>query len=269
MNKVRILAVAPYEGMCDVLTSVAAGHDDVELTVLVGNMERGAEAVARCDQSRYDVIISRGGTAQLLQDVANLPIVEIELTPIDIRNALSQVSGSNRQFAVAGFPSIVEAAATLSDILNMGIQIVPIRDDSEARTVLPQLRQQGVELLLCDMVGMEAAPAAGLEGVLITSGVKGIEDALNKAATYFSSEDRAQLAAAVFDGELAALGENLVVLNAGGQIVHFNCFDSRTLRDAMAHPEKYPDPMISAHVFHGRLGISAVKIQIIIHIFAL
>ena len=29
--------------------------------------------------------------------------------------------------------------------------------------------------------------------------------------------------------------------NAGGQIVHFNCFDSRTLRDAMAHPEKYPD----------------------------
>ena len=219
MNKVRFLAVAPYEGMCDVLTSVAAGHDDVELTVLVGNMERGAEAVARCDQSRYDVIISRGGTAQLLQDVANLPIVEIELTPIDIRNALSQVSGSNRQFAVAGFPSIVEAAATLSDILNMGIQIVPIRDDSEARTVLPQLRQQGVELLLCDMVGMEAAPAAGLEGVLITSGVKGIEDAISKAATFFSSEDRAQLAAAVFDGELAALGENLVVLNAGGQIV--------------------------------------------------
>ena len=219
LNKVRILAVAPYEGMRDVLSSVAAGRDDVELTVVVGNMERGADAVTRCDQSRYDVIISRGGTAQLIQDVANLPIVEIELTPIDIRNALSQVSGSNRQFAVAGFPSIVEAAATLSDILNMGIQIVPIRDDSEARTVLPQLRQQGVELLLCDMVGMEAAPAAGLEGVLITSGVKGIEDALNKAATYFSSEDRAQLAAAVFDGELAALGENLVVLSGSGQVV--------------------------------------------------
>ena len=27
----------------------------------------------------------------------------------------------------------------------------------------------------------------------------------------------------------------------GGQIVHFNCFDAALLRDAMAHPEKYPD----------------------------
>ncbi len=219
MNKVRILAVAPYEDMREVLTSVAAGRDDVEVTTVVANMERGAAYVERCDQSRYDVIVSRGGTARLIQDVADLPVIEIELTPLDIRNALSQVSCRNRKFAVAGFPSIVEAAATLSDILNMGIQIVTIRDDAEARSVLPLLRQQGVELLLCDMVGMEAAPDVGLEAVLITSGVKGIEDALNRAVTYFSSVDRAKLAAAVYDAELDALGENLVVLNAGGQIV--------------------------------------------------
>lgn len=27
----------------------------------------------------------------------------------------------------------------------------------------------------------------------------------------------------------------------GGQCIHFNCFSAATLRDAMAHPEKYPD----------------------------
>ena len=219
MRKVRILAVAPYDGMRDVLSSVAAGRDDVEVTTVVANMERGADYVAHCDQSRYDVIVSRGGTARLIEEVADLPVIEIELTPYDIHSALSQVSGVNRNFAVAGFPSIVEAAATLSDILNTGIQAIPIRDDAEARAVFPLLRQQGIELLLCDVGGMEAAPEFGLETVLITSGVKGIEDALNKAATYFSSVDRARLAAAVYDAELAALGENLVVLNAAGQIV--------------------------------------------------
>lgn len=201
------------------LSSVAAWRDDVEVTTVVANMERGAAYVAHCDQSRYDVIVSRGGTARLIEEVADLPVIEIELTPYDIRSALSQVTGLNRNFAVAGFPSIVEAAATLSDILNLGIQIVPIRDDTEARTVLPLLKQQGIELLLCDMVGMEAAAAVGLEAVLITSGVKGVEDALNKAATYFSSVDRARLAADIYDAELAAYGENLVVLNAGGQVV--------------------------------------------------
>ena len=63
MRKVRILAVAPYDGMRDVLSSVAAGRDDVEVTTVVANMERGADYVAHCDQSRYDVIVSRGGTA--------------------------------------------------------------------------------------------------------------------------------------------------------------------------------------------------------------
>ena len=219
MSKVRILAVAPYEGMKDVIESIAAARDDIEVTTVVGNMEKGAALVQHCDQSRYDVIISRGGTARLVQEVSSLPLIEIELTPYDIRNALSLVSGANRRFAVAGFPSIVEAAATLCDILDIDIQSVIIHDGAEARQVLPQLKAQGVELLLCDMVGVEAAPAAGLDTVLITSGVKGLEDALNKAVTYFSSFNRAKLASAVYEAELLAQGESLVVLNAGGQIL--------------------------------------------------
>ena len=43
LSKVRILLVAPYEGMRDVVRSVAAARDDIEVTTLVGNMERGAD----------------------------------------------------------------------------------------------------------------------------------------------------------------------------------------------------------------------------------
>ena len=205
--------------MKDVIESIAAARDDIEVTTVVGNMERGAALVQHCDQSRYDVIISRGGTAKLVQEISSLPLIEIELTPYDIRNALSLVSGTSQRFAVAGFPSIVEATATLCDILDLDIPSVIIHDGAEARRVLPQLKAQGVELLLCDMVGMEAAPAAGLDTVLITSGVKGLEDALNKAAHYFSSFNRAKLASAVYEAELQAQGESLVVLNAAGQIL--------------------------------------------------
>ena len=219
MSKVKVLAVAPYEGMRDVITSVVAARDDVEVTTVVGNMERGAAIVKICDQGLYDVIISRGGTAKLVRDVANIPVIEIELTPYDIRNALAAVSGRKRKFAVAGFPSIAEAARSLCDIMNIGIDIVTIHDNAEARRTLPQLREQGVELLLCDMVGVEAAPDVGLETVLITSGVKGIEDALNKAVTYFSSFGRARLASEIQAAELQAAGQSMAVISASGQVV--------------------------------------------------
>ena len=81
MSKVRILLVAPYEGMRDVVRSVAAARDDIEVTTLVGNMERGADLVRKCDQELYDVILSRGGTADYIREVANIPVIEIELTP--------------------------------------------------------------------------------------------------------------------------------------------------------------------------------------------
>ncbi len=220
MNKVKILVIAPYEGMKDVIASIAAARDDIEVTILVGNMERGAALVEHCDQSRYDVIISRGGTARLIQEVSSLPLIEIELTPHDIRNALSQISGDSHSFAVAGFPNIVEATSTLCELLDISIPSYIIHDDAEARRILPQLKAQGINLLLCDMVGMEAAPEAGLDTVLITSGVKGLEDALNKAVTYFSSSNRARLATAIYEAELSARGESLVVMNAAGQFVY-------------------------------------------------
>lgn len=219
MSKVKVLAVAPYEAMKDVIASVAAARDDVEVTTVVGNMERGAAIVKICDQGLYDVIISRGGTAKHVREVANIPVIEIELTPYDIRNALAAVSGRNRKFAVAGFPSIAEAARSLCDIMNIGIDIVTVRDNAEAGHILPQLKAQGVELLLCDMVGVESAPSVGLETILITSGVKGIEDALNKAVTYFSSFGRAKLGYAVQQAELQATGKTMAVLSSSGQVI--------------------------------------------------
>ena len=220
LSKVRILLVAPYEGMRDVVRSVAAARDDIEVTTLVGNMERGADLVRKCDQELYDVILSRGGTADYIREVANIPVIEIELTPYDIRNVLAAVSGRKQKFVVAGFPSIAEAARSLCDIMDIdGIDIVTIRNDTVARATLPKLKAQGVELLLCDMVGVEAAPAVGLETVLITSGVKGIEDALNKAVSYFSSFGWAKLAAGIQNAELAAAGQSMVVISASGKTV--------------------------------------------------
>ena len=205
--------------MKEVLDSISAARDDVAVTTVVGNMARGVEAMQACDQSEFDVIISRGGTAKKLKEVSVLPVIEIELTPYDIRNAIAAVSGVSGHYAVAGFPSIAEAAATLCDILDIDVEIFTIHDDLEARSVLPRLKENGVSHLLCDMVGMEAAPAVGLDATLITSGVKGLTDALNKAASYFSSSGHAKLVTAVCEEELRAQGENLVVLNEDGQML--------------------------------------------------
>ncbi len=219
VEKVKVLAVVPYENMKEVLCSVVAVRDDIELTTVVAYAEQAVDYVHNCDQSCFDVIVSRGGTAEMIREIASIPVIEIELTPYDIRNALASVSGSGRRIAVTGFVSIVNAAASLCDILGIDVEAVTIPNIEEAKTVLQRLHEEGIELFLCDAVGMDVASELELDAVLITSGVKGITAALNKAASYFSSQGRTKFAATIFEAELSAKGESLAVMNAGGQVL--------------------------------------------------
>lgn len=43
MQKTKILAVAPYEGMADILTDIAQSRDDIALTVQTGDLFTGRD----------------------------------------------------------------------------------------------------------------------------------------------------------------------------------------------------------------------------------
>ena len=45
MQKTKILAVAPYEGMADILTDIAQSRDDIALTVQTGDLFTGRDIV--------------------------------------------------------------------------------------------------------------------------------------------------------------------------------------------------------------------------------
>lgn len=57
--KTRILAIAPYQGMKEVLVSLQESWPDVELTVQIGNLQNGLQILQNCDLDDYDIVLSR------------------------------------------------------------------------------------------------------------------------------------------------------------------------------------------------------------------
>ena len=72
-NRIRILGIAPYEGMTALMSSLAEEYPQIDLTLFVGDMEQGVEIARDNFHSNYDVVISRGGTAQMLRRHLSLP----------------------------------------------------------------------------------------------------------------------------------------------------------------------------------------------------
>lgn len=181
MQKIKILAVAPYEGMAETIASIAGARDDVELTVQTGDLDTGRKIAVQLAHKNYDVIISRGGTAELIRSTVEIPVIDISISGYDILRAVKLAENYTGKFAIAGFSAITDSARVLCDLLQYDIDIITFTCEEDAVPALRAARKKGCTLVLCDMTGSNAAKKLGMNAILISSGTESIEAAITEA----------------------------------------------------------------------------------------
>ncbi|MDO4326185.1 MAG: PrpR N-terminal domain-containing protein [bacterium] len=180
-KKIKILGIAPYEGMKSIMTQLAQEREDLELDVFIGDLEKGAEIVRRNSYSNYDAIISRGGTAELIGRTTHLPVIEVNLSVYDILRAIKLAETYADLYAIVGFPGITGSAHLLCDLLQYHIDIFTVHDTNEVYETLQTLKNQGYRMVLCDMIANTVAKRLGLNAILITSGSESVSAAFDQA----------------------------------------------------------------------------------------
>lgn len=182
------MAIAPYEGLKELIIELGR-NQDFEIHVEVGDLEKGVELASRAADQGFDIIISRGGTAELIQKKVSIPVIEIEVSGYDMLRVLTLVRDYPGKAAIVGFPPISEGAATVSQILEMDISHYVISKEEEVKPTLKQMLEKGYEVIIGDVITVKEAENLGLNGVLITSGKESILKAFQNAKkmhNYFS-----------------------------------------------------------------------------------
>lgn len=180
-SKIKILGIAPYEGLKSVMVKLAEQRNDIELNVYVGDLQKGVEIARENFHNNYDAVISRGGTAEMLEKVTNIPVIEITLSVYDVLRAIKLAENYADRYAIVGFSGITNSARLLCGLLQYHIDIFTIHDMDEVQRTLADLKRQGYRMILCDMITNTTAKRLGLNAILITSGTESIEDAFDMA----------------------------------------------------------------------------------------
>lgn len=180
-KKIKILGIAPYEGMKALMMRLVGQRNDIDLTVYVGDLEAGAEIASRHTFQDYDAILSRGGTAEMISSISPIPVVEIQLSVYDILRAIKLAENSNDRYAVVGYPGITKNARFLCDLLQYNIDIYTIHNPDEVHDTLTGLTTAGYRMVLCDVVTNSHAQRLGMRSILFTSGSESIEAAFDQA----------------------------------------------------------------------------------------
>ena len=132
----RILAIAPYESMKSILLSICKNRPQIRLTVMVGDLSEGARLVQEIDEQEYDIVLSRGGTAEILRTVMSIPVVEIQLSSYDVLSSLKLAESYTGGYALVAYPNIARVATMLCSVLQYDVPVYSIsQSDPLEKTV--------------------------------------------------------------------------------------------------------------------------------------
>jgi len=180
--KTKILFLAPYFGLKEIAMSVSSEYKDFQIDVYQGNYEQGPKILKQVNiNEKYDVIITRGGTAEICRTITQTPIVEIYINAFDILRILKLSQGYNGKKIFLSYPNIFKSFKQLSELLGYSIESKCYLEHKDIRDLIKELKQENYELIIGDNLVYETAQEFGINSILITSGIEAVKSAIDEA----------------------------------------------------------------------------------------
>lgn len=182
MQKItKILGIAPYEELRYSMENVGSTFSNILLNTYTGDLQEGKNLALEMIHNDYDIVISRGGTADLIRKNISIPVIDVSISVYDILGAIKLANNYTSKFAIVGYSSITETAHLICDILDYSVEIYTIDDSSDHLGLLKSLEKKGIELVLCDAITNKLALEISLNTILITSGSESIKRTYEQA----------------------------------------------------------------------------------------
>ena len=213
MRKIHLMGIAPYEGLYHLMANLAAQRDDVKLTVRMGNLEEALASLPKREDGHVDAILSRGGTSELLRSSVDIPVYDVVPSVYDILRTIRLAQEMGEPFAVVGFPTIARHARTICEIMKFGCEVRTIRSEADCLDVLRELQEKGIRVVVGDTITVRYCRTLELRGLLITSGLESVENAIDSAVEMYRRFDTVAQRASLFSDVLST-GRNTVLIFA-------------------------------------------------------
>lgn len=219
-RKFKILAVAPYESLKEVLLQTAKEYPQLDVTVEVGPIYEGLKKLQKYDLSQFDAVLSRGGTKMEIEKHTTLPVFEIPISYFDLLNIIKLVEHYQGKIAILTYESIANAARVLCDLLHFPYNIFIINEWHNAKEKVLQLKEQGYTLIIGDAVSVIHAEKLGLQSILLTSSATSVQEAFEHIFNVCSYMETFQAEANLFHQYCRNRQEMILYFDRQGKLLY-------------------------------------------------
>ncbi|WP_425255170.1 PrpR N-terminal domain-containing protein [Mammaliicoccus sciuri] len=247
-QNIKILGIAPYEELNISMTSVGKQFPNLNSDVYTADLKEGQELATKLYQTGYDAVISRGGTAKLIKETLNIPVIDVSISIYDILKAIRLTENYTDRFAIIGYPSITEKAHLLCDIMGYKIEIYTITEQMDVDQQLDELVSKNYELILCDAITNQLAMNKPLKTILITSGFESIKHAYEEAISSVNQIRKVQHNKALVEEAINSQNQQYIIFDQTFSILFSSV--SETLETQAIHYLKTRKALKSSNQFY-------------------
>ncbi len=225
----KICLIAPYADLAELACAVGR-ETPIPFDVWEGNLEIGGAKAQQAEKDGAQVIVSRGGTASIIRQKVNVPVVEIQVTGYDVLRVMRPLIGAGKTAGIVGYFNVVKGCRYVCDILGIHSRefILPTDyteiDWDEIRARLRRIiEEEGVDVLIGDTVAFaNCVGNLGREVLLITSGRESILRAVEEAANLLSVREEEQKNAQRFEAVLNFVHDGVLATDERGLLTVVN-----------------------------------------------
>ena len=215
---IRVLGIAPYEGLKTLMEKEAGLYPQLQLDLYTGDLAAGAAIVQSIQPEFYDVIISRGGTAEMIRGITKVPVISVHVSVYDVLRTMKIAENYASKYAIVGFPPITRPAHILCDLLQSNVDIITIYDKSDVESSLQLLKDSGYRGVVCDMATHTCARELGMDAFLISSGAESIHDAFEMAISISTKYGSVRRENRFLRASAEESGSKIAVLSSSGAL---------------------------------------------------
>ncbi len=228
--KAKIWIITPFVSMQHIAEQVVAertlelANCDIVVSTSHCDVTGFQNSLRELDKARVwgaEVIVSRGGTAVYIAEHTDIPVVEIEVTALDILRAFNQAGRDASKIGIAGFRNIVYECESLYDFLGTHLRQVTILDDCDDEG-LKQAVDEGIKVLVGDALAMRFAKSIGMSCFLIESGKASIYKAIREAESVVKVRRREQARTETLRTIIDSTTDGIIAIDDTARITLFN-----------------------------------------------
>ncbi len=218
-----ILIIAPHRRVEQIARKVVEDYSDVD--VVMGLLDRAIEISKNAEKQGVEIIISRGGTANIIKKtVSSIPVVEIPVSPYDLLNAVNSAKKYGNNIIVIGFQNVIEGVELLGPILDLNMKTHQIHDAEDGEKYIQKLinSDEKIDAILGGTVAETLSKKYNIPTVLLESSSNAIDASIKEARRLLEATRREKEKTEQFKAVLNHISEGIIAINSNGEITVFN-----------------------------------------------